>query len=157
MARKKHVGTKSLGELRRSCKERKGRKKEAIDGADSSLLSPTSCCSETPKTHSFVKPIILSGFFGIKRCSSDTVDALGTISEAMWLTPHAKNCAALLQGRWLQGYWIWNKWVSNPKHRTDFNMQLYITFRNYMSYTCFVHKMEFANVLQSQSGSFTVT
>lgn len=97
--RKNHVRTKSLGELRRSYKERKGRKKEAIDGADSSSLGPTSCYSETPHTQSFVKPIILSGFFGIKRCSSDTVDALGTTSEAMWLTPHAKHWAALLQGR----------------------------------------------------------
>ena len=50
--RKKHVSTKSLGELRRSHKERKGRKKEATDGADSSLLGPTSCCSETPQTQS---------------------------------------------------------------------------------------------------------
>lgn len=120
----KHVRTKSLGELR-SHKERKGRKKEAIDGADSSSLGPASCCLETPKTQPFVKPIILSGFFGIKWCSSDTADALGTISEATWVTPHAKHCADLLQGRWLLGYWVWNKWVSNPKHRTDFKMQFY--------------------------------
>lgn len=97
--RKNHVRTKSLGELRRSYKERKGRKKEAIDGADSSSLGPTSCYSRLPP-QSFVKPIILSGFFGIKRCSSDTVDALGTTSEAMWLTPHAASDGpALLQGR----------------------------------------------------------
>ena len=59
----KHVRIKSLGELR-SHKERKGRRKEAIDGADSSSLAPISCCLETPKTQPFVKPVILSGFFG---------------------------------------------------------------------------------------------
>ena len=151
----KHVRIKSLGELR-SHKERRGRKKEAIDGADSSSLGPTSCCLETPKTQTFVKPVILSVFFGIKWCSSDTADRwVLFLRQRGW---HPMPSIVQISCK-TDDYKVTesgtNEWAIQS---TELILKCnFITFRNYMSYTCFVHKMVFANVLQSQSGSFIVT